>query len=388
MSSSSRTAGFILALALLSLPLALVAQSPSPDAAASPAPAASGAAPGSFKVGVMTGTVSQGEDEFRGAQMVEKDMPGLIKHVTYPDNFMQESETTISQVTGLASDPAVKAIVIAQAIPGSIAALKKVKATRPDILFFLVEPHEDTQVVNQLADFAILTDQQARGTSIVELAAKMGAKKFVHYSFPRHMSQEPLAKRRDKMKEVAEKGGMEFINATAPDPMRESGVSGAQQFIKEDVPRQVAKYGKKVAFFSTNCAMQEPLIKATMETGAIFPEQCCPSPTHGYPGALGLAIPPEKSGDVQFISDRIKEKVTEAGRTGKFATWKIAANIVAIKACVEMARKAVEGSLKLSDAAGVEKELEKAAGGADIKVSKWDDKVGNFYLILSDSVIY
>jgi hypothetical protein len=389
MSSPTRLAGLFLAAAALTLPWTIGAQSPSPEASASPAASASaGAAPGSFKVGIMTGTVSQGEDEFRGAQMVEKDQPGLIKHVTYPDNFMQESETTISQVTGLASDQSVKAIVIAQAIPGSISALKKVKATRPDILFFLVEPHEDTDVVNKLADFAILTDQQARGSTIVELAHKMGAKKFVHYSFPRHLSQEPLAKRRDKMKEVAEKLGMEFINATAPDPMKESGVSGAQQFIKEDVPRQVSKYGKKVAFFSTNCAMQEPLIKATMETGAIFPEQCCPSPTHGYPGALGLAIPPEKSGDVQFISDQIKAKVAEAGRTGKFATWKVAANIVAIKAAVEMARLAVEGKLKLDDAAAVEKELERAAAGADIKVSKWNPKEGNFYLMLSDSVIY
>ena len=112
------------------LPLArLGAQDPS--AAPSPAPAAStapaaGAATGSFKIGIMTGTVSQGEDEFRGAQMVEKDFPGLVKHVTYPDNFMQEQETTISQVAGLAADPTVKAIVIAQAIPGSVAAIKKV----------------------------------------------------------------------------------------------------------------------------------------------------------------------------------------------------------------------------------------------------------------------
>lgn len=349
---------------------------------------ASSAAPGSFKIGIMTGTVSQGEDEFRGAQMVDRDNPGLIKHVTYPDNFMQEQETTISQVTGLASDPAIKAIVIAQAIPGSVAAVKKVKASRPDILFFLIEPHEDAPVVNQVADFALQPDQMARGSSIIQVASKMGAKKFVHYSFPRHMSQEPLSKRRDRMQEECAKLGMEFINATAPDPMREGGVAGAQQFIKEDVPRQVAKYGKKVAFFSTNCGMQEPLIKAAMDTGAMFPEQCCPSPTHGYPGALGLSIPPEKAGDIQFISDRIKAKVAEAERSGKFATWKIAANIVAIRACVDMARKAIEGKLKLDDIAAVQAEIERVAGGTKVQLSKWDPKVGNFYLMLSESIVF
>ncbi len=43
-------------------------------------------------IGIVTGTVSQGEDELRGAEaMIEKygnaDEGGMIKHVTYPDNF-------------------------------------------------------------------------------------------------------------------------------------------------------------------------------------------------------------------------------------------------------------------------------------------------------------
>src|ERR671912_193024 len=44
-----------------------------------------------FKIGLMTGTVSQGEDEFRAGQMiVAKYGADHVKHVTYPDNFMQE----------------------------------------------------------------------------------------------------------------------------------------------------------------------------------------------------------------------------------------------------------------------------------------------------------
>ncbi len=55
----------------------------------------------------------------------------MITHVTYPDNFMQEQETTIAQITGLADDPEVKAIVICQAVPGSIPALQRVKESVP-----------------------------------------------------------------------------------------------------------------------------------------------------------------------------------------------------------------------------------------------------------------
>jgi hypothetical protein len=81
-----------------------------------------------FKIGVMTGTVSQGEDEFRAGQMIiAKYGADHVKQVTYPDNFMQEQETVIAQLVGLASDPDVKVIVAGQAIPGSIAALRKIR---------------------------------------------------------------------------------------------------------------------------------------------------------------------------------------------------------------------------------------------------------------------
>ena len=85
---------------------------------------------------------------------------------------------------------------------------------------------------------------------------------------------------------------------------------GAQQFILEDVPRQVAEHGPDIALFSTNCAMQEPLIRQALEQGAIYPEQCCPSPYHAYPGALNRT--PEKAGDVDYIR-RNRKIVAEKG---------------------------------------------------------------------------
>src|SRR5206468_4292274 len=49
-----------------------------------------------FKIGLMTGTVSQGEDEYRGAESVVRAYgKDAITHVTYPDSFMAETETTI-----------------------------------------------------------------------------------------------------------------------------------------------------------------------------------------------------------------------------------------------------------------------------------------------------
>ncbi|MDI6638097.1 MAG: DUF3798 domain-containing protein [Bacillota bacterium] len=347
----------------------------------------SGIAKETYKIGVVTGTVSQGEDEYRGAEKVKAKHGDMIKHVTYPDNFMQEQETTIAQITGMAADKDVKAIVVCQAVPGTVAAIRKVRATRPDIIFLLGVPHEDPKIVNETADLVLETDNLARGETIVRLAKQLGAKKFLHYSFPRHMSMELLAKRRDIMKAECEKLGIEFVFVTAPDPMGESGIPGAQQFILEDVPRQVAKYGKDIALFSTNCAMQEPLITAALQTGAIFPEQCCPSPTHGYPGALGLEITDEMKGNMPAILKAINEAIIAKGGAGRFATWPVPVNMLFVEAGVELARDAIAGKINLSDTKAVTAKLESLAG-VKMNIKKYDDKKGNFYLLTSGSVVF
>lgn len=339
-----------------------------------------------FKIGLVTGTVSQGEDEYRGGERVVARFPGMIKHVTYPDNFMQEQETTIAQITQLAADPSVKAIVICQAVPGTVAAIRKIRETRKDIIFILGVPHEDPVLVAETADVVLETDNLGRGRTIPQLAKQLGAKKFLHYSFPRHMSMELLAKRRQIMEEECKKLGIEFIFVTAPDPMGDAGISGAQQFILEDVPRQVAKHGKDIAVFSTNCAMQEPLIKAALQAGAIFPEQCCPSPTHGYTNALGIAVPDNKKGDMNYILKAINDKIVAAGGAGRFATWPVPINMLMVEAGVDIAIAAVNGQIKVSDMAAVNEIVTKRAG-VKVGMERYG-KAGNFYMMTVGSVIF
>ncbi|HPL81665.1 MAG TPA: DUF3798 domain-containing protein, partial [Anaerolineaceae bacterium] len=84
----------------------------------------------SYKIGVVTGTVSQGEEEYQEAMNQVAKYGDVIVHATYPDNFSTETETVISQVVELASDPEVKAIVFVQAVPGAAAAIEKVRETR------------------------------------------------------------------------------------------------------------------------------------------------------------------------------------------------------------------------------------------------------------------
>jgi hypothetical protein len=105
-----------------------------------------------FHIGVVTGTVSQSEDDLRGAEALIKEYGsvkdgGMIQHITYPDDFMSQQETFISNVVAFADDKAMKAIIVNQGIPGTAEAFKRVHAKRPDILLLVGESHEDPLVI-------------------------------------------------------------------------------------------------------------------------------------------------------------------------------------------------------------------------------------------------
>ncbi|HON89535.1 MAG TPA: DUF3798 domain-containing protein, partial [Spirochaetales bacterium] len=279
--------------------------------------AAKGAA---FHIGVVTGSVSQSEDDLRGAEKLielygDVKNGGMIKHLTYPDNFMDQMDVTISQIVSLADDPLMKAIVVNQAVPGTAEAFKRVREKRPDILLFAGEPHEDPPVIQEAADVAINSDFIARGYTIIWAAREMGAKKFVHISFPRHMSYETLGLRRLIMEQACKDLGLEFIFETAPDPTTEVGVAGAQQYILEKVPQWIKKYGTDTAFFCTNDAHTEPLLKQLLTYGGYFVEADLPSPLMGYPGALDLDLKAE-AGDFQKILKKVEDAIVAKGGAG------------------------------------------------------------------------
>lgn len=356
-----------------------------PDTSSTPDVSNEAPAASDYKIAIITGTVSQGEEEFRAAENMKAKFPGQIVTATYPDNFSKEQETTISNTLNLIADESVKALVFVQAVPGASAAIAKAKELRPDLLVIAGVVGEDPGTIAPVADIVMNADELGMGTTIMEQAQKLGAKTFVHYSFPRHMSIALLSTRRDLLKAKAAELGIEFVEATAPDPTGDSGVPGAQQFILEDVPKMIAKYGKETAFFSTNCSMQEPLIKTILEGGAIFPQQCCPSPYHGYPGALGIEIPDDKAGDVDFVLAETTKAITAGGNPGRMSTWTVPVNMLFVEAGVKYAQQYLDGKFaEKNDMAALQAICDEIAGGPVTMDTLVENEVAydNFYTIL------
>ncbi|MDP3058379.1 MAG: DUF3798 domain-containing protein, partial [bacterium] len=199
-----------------------------------PAPAAT------YKVGIMTGTAVQNEEELRAAENAQKKWGASRVILTnYPAKFATETETTISNLKALASDKLVRAIIINQAVVGSIAAIDEVRKMRPDMLIIAGIPGEDVDIMAKRADIVLQTNDLERGVNIIEQAHKMGAKVFVHYSFARHMANAMLFERKQLMEKTCKELGIQFVFADAPDPTGEAGTPGTQQFIMEDVPRKI-----------------------------------------------------------------------------------------------------------------------------------------------------
>ncbi|MDR2193062.1 MAG: DUF3798 domain-containing protein [Treponema sp.] len=328
-------------------------QAGSPAQAESGTQAESQAAKTAYHIGVVTGTVSQSEDDLRGAEELIRRYGkvsdgGIIQHVTYPDSFMDQMETTITQITSLADDPLTKAIVVNQGVPGTAEAFKRIKEKRPDILLFAGESHEDPLVIQQAATLAVSADFISRGYTIIWAAKQLGADTFVHISFPRHMSYESLGLRRQIMEEACKDLGLQFVFVTAPDPTSDVGVAGAQQYILEQTPQWIQTYGANTAFFCTNDAHTEPLLKQLLEYGGMFVEADLPSPLMGYPGALGIDLSAE-AGDFPAILRKVEEAVVAKGGSGKFGTWAFSYGFSLTAGLGEYAKRILDGAASLSN---------------------------------------
>lgn len=348
-----------------------------------------------FHIGIVTGTVSQGEDNVRGAEKLialygDVSKGGMIKHVTYPDNFGAEMETVISQIAGLADDKKMKAVVVMEGVPGTAEAFRRIKEKRRDILCFTGQPQEDPNVIGAVADLAVNSDTLAMGYIMPAAAKKLGCKTYVHISFPRHMSYELLSRRRKIMEAACKDLGLKFVFETAPDPTSDVGVAGAQQYVLEKTPAWLKKYGKQTAFFSTNDAQVEPLLRQITELGGYYVQT--DSPLQGYSGALGIDLSKEK-GNWKAILDKIEKTVVAKGGKGRLATWSYPSGYCITAALGEYAKRVTEKKAKLGRQSDVMKSFEKFSPGLAWNSSAYQDaatgvRMKNFLLIYQDTYIF
>ena len=346
-----------------------------------------------FHIGIVTGSVSQSEDDRRGAEAFQA-MYGedVVKLAIYPDNFSEEIETTIQTIVNFADDPLMKAIIVNQAVPGTTEAFRKVKEMRPDILCIAGEAHEDLPEIGSAADLVCNNDFVARGYLMIRTAHELGCDTFVHISFPRHMGYETMSRRVAIMKAACEEFGMSFVLETAPDPTQSDvGTPGAQAYILEHAPEWIEKYGTNSAYFCTNDAHTEPLLKQLLAYGGYFIEADLPSPLMGYPGALGLDLT-EAGGDFEKILAAVEAAVVEKGGAGRFGTWAYSYGYTVSAGLAQHAYNVLKGESELDDIDDIAQAYEVFSPKANWNGSSSTDattgvKSDNIFLVYQDTYI-
>ena len=389
---------FIALLMALCMVFALCACGGSASDNATTAPAADtataddAASTGAVHIGIVTGSVSQSEDDRRGAEAFQA-MYGedMVKLAIYPDNFTEELETTIQTIVNLSDDPDMKAIIVNQAVPGTTEAFRRIKESRPDIICIAGESHEDLPEIGSAADLVCNNDFVARGYLIIRTAHELGCDTFVHISFPRHMSYETMSRRVAIMQAACDEFGMKFVLETAPDPTSDVGVAGAQAYILEKVPEWVEKYGQNAAYFCTNDAHTEPLLKQLLEYGGYFIEADLPSPTMGYPGALGIDLTAE-AGDYAKILAKVEEAICEKGGADHFGTWAYSYGYTVSAGLAQHALNVINGESELCDIDDIAKAYEVFSPGAAWNGSNYTNaetgvKAENTFLVYQDTYI-
>ena len=343
-----------------------------------------------FHIGIVTGSVSQSEDDRRGAEAIQ-DKYGKDRVVLgiYPDNFPEELETTIQTIVNLSDDPKMKAIIVNQAVPGTAEAFRIVKERRPDILCLAGESHEDLPVIGASADVVVNNDFVARGYLMIWTAHELGCDTFVHISFARHLSYETMSRRVAIMQAACEEFGMTFAFETAPDPTTEIGMAGAQAFMLEKVPEWIEKYGENAAYFCTNDGETEPLLKQLLAYGGFFIEADLPSPLMGYPSALGIDLTAE-AGDFAKILAKVEAAVVEQGGAGRFGTWAYSYGYVTTAGLAQHAINVINGECELTDIDALSKAYQVFSPAAAWNGSNYTNvetgvKSDNVFLIYQDT---
>ncbi len=347
---------------------------------------------GAYRIGIVTGSVSQSEDDRRGAEAFQAEYgEDMVTLAIYPDNFTEEIDTTIRNIVNLSQDPLMKAIVVNQAVPGTTEAFRKIKESRPDIICIAGEAHEDLPEISSAADLVCNNDFVSRGYLIIRTAHELGCDTFVHISFPRHLAYETISRRVAIMREACKEFGMKFVLETAPDPISDVGVSGAQAYILEKVPEWVQEYGLNTAYFCTNDAHIEPLLKQLLEYGGYYIEGDFPSPLLGYPGALGLDLT-EEAGDFEMILAKVESAINERGGAGHFGTWAYPYGYTLSAGLAQHAKNVIDGNADICDMDDVATALQKYSpkaewNGAGYTNATTGVKSDNVFLIYQDTYI-
>ncbi len=331
------------------------------------------------KIAIMAGDRSQSPEVFAAASKIASANPESVMLLKYPDDFYVDPNGLMNVAVAAAENQAVKAIVFADGVKGTGAAVRAVREARDDICIVVCNPHEGSTETKD-ADLVLSVDFPALAQGMVEKAKEMGAENVVLYSHDRHRKYSSVVALRRELELACEDKNVTFKSANSVD-LYENGRSleAAKLFLGEDAPRKLEKFGEKTALICTEPQAQGALAAAAIRYGMIMPGTFLPSPL-AIAADLGVDLTNHET-DSKYALEKLR--ADEIGAAGHVATWSFSAYVAFLNAAFDYAVSAVNGSAAKPTVDTVKSWIEKYTDGAEVAVST----DANFaYLVKSDLV--
>nr|WP_297406181.1 DUF3798 domain-containing protein [uncultured Cetobacterium sp.] len=123
-----------------------------------------------------------------------------------------------------------------------------------------------------------------------------------------------------------------------------------------------------------------------------FVEADLPSPTMGYPGALGIQFDESEKGNWPKILEKVEKSVVAKNAGGRMGTWSYSYNFAITSALVDHAKGAVEEKVEIDDFDSLIETLSKNTPGSKWNGSNYTDVRGiekeHFYLLYQDTYVF
>jgi hypothetical protein len=312
----------------------------------------------------------------------------------------------------IAAEPEVRALIISGAFLGRSSFVDVFLNYRDDYVFIVyIEAFDREEEIAERADLVIQTNRSMFGHYYVKQANKMGAETIINYTNVTlsEMRQPENIMSRDMMKEAAERKGINFVEVDVPDWREDIWI--AQQYVAEDVLKQISVFGANTAFFSPANVFQLPIISQIVNesVGGLFPASNRPSPLGEVGQVFGISglqgrFPLRNRHNVygvrwdirtyQELIRVIREEAVRLGATGRVSLWPMDPadfyNALAFEYAVRWINGEVDGEgvdLDLLAEIGREIIMEEIGEPVGVSLERHPD-FPNFILAMMDFIVF
>ena len=307
------------------------------------------------KIALITNSRIASEVEYESGVAVSKKYGrDRVVHVTWPASYFYDQQGMIDVVTALGSDPDIKAIIINQTLPGTNAAIDKLKETRNDIFVAYIIPQDDFADSVKNANLLLDLDLRGIGPSAVRQAKTLGARTFVYYSIQPIAGGSPMNNNIDLIEQECAKVGIEFIETPIPHPYDELGLNGSIEAMRKDVDSKIVEYGKDTAFFVMREFLDQALLEIVMEAGAINPHLARLGDFYVGSLALALDLTIGEKYDIEEVIAQERVLLAEKNMLGRISSWPVKYPVALTVASADYAVKWINGEVPRE---GIDREI-------------------------------